>query len=137
MSKNEKATFMSPNPSLSVGLKSQMFKEVNGIRELIPGIRANFENQLFTTEDKDVIKLMRENKHNTANGGKYFTEANVKASDDIKDEFAKFQEGNKSLEEKNADAEAEANAEGEASKKAPRKTVAKKSAKKSKAKFND
>ena len=136
MSKNE-TVFMSPNHSLSIGLKSSMYKEVNGVRELVPGIRANFEDQIFKTDDKDVIKLMRENKHNTANGGSLFTEANVKASDDLKDKLAQLNDDNKSLEEKEADDQALADAQAEGGKKAPRKTGAKKATKKSKAKFDD
>lgn len=135
--KNETVTFMSPHGNLSVGLVSSYYKEVNGRHMLVGGKRANFDNQVYQTSDSEEIELLRDNKHNTANGGKLFSEVDVKRSDDIKNEFQAFQQNNRSLEEKEADAQAEADAIEEGSKKVTRKTTAKKSTKKSKAKFDD
>ena len=51
--------FISKGKKYKIVLKFSYFKIVDGMRQLVPGIRVEFRDGLFETEDKEMIKKLK------------------------------------------------------------------------------
>lgn len=92
MAEKDKVTFVSTRESeLTVVVKPSRYINDNfGVRQYVPGKSAQFHNHFLETNDKDIIKALREHRHN----GVFFTEKEgEKAPEKSKETAKEIEEG--------------------------------------------